>query len=472
MPERFPTPRVSIDATMVPHQLLDLCRRIRAAGGKSWLVGGSVRDLLLGYSPKDFDLEVYSIAAEELHQLLEVVGRTEYVGKQFGVQKLWLDGLEIDVALPRTEKKTGSGHCGFSVQCDPALTPEKATLRRDFTINAMMFDPLNETLLDFHHGQQDLQQGILRHVSSAFAEDPLRPLRAMQFAARFRLTLHRKTAALCRSLISEADKLPVSRIWSEWRKWALAGSPSFGLKALKDSGWIECYPALQSLIGCEQDSRWHPEGDVWCHTLQVCDRAADICDRNSDDDGLLRTTLLFASLCHDLGKPATSRVNEHGRISSPGHAEAGVAISKLFLQHIGAPAKYRDLVLPLVKEHITHLHGEPTRRAVRRLADRLEPASITIWEHLVEADASGRHPAPPSRPAEAWLKIAEELQHQHNRPKPILSGKMLIELGHDPGPGMGGVLDAAYQAQLDGVIVDTASAVAWYRDSGACTPCE
>ncbi|WP_232726667.1 CCA tRNA nucleotidyltransferase [Mariprofundus ferrinatatus] len=426
-------------------------------------MGGSVRDMLLGLSPKDFDLEVYGLPAERLELLLNKLGRTETVGRQFGILKFWSNNIEVDVALPRTERKTAGGHCGFAVQTDPLLSPEKASMRRDFTINAMMFDPLTSQILDFHDGKSDLDKGILRHVSPAFAEDPLRPLRAMQFAARFRLTLDKETAELCKALLAEAKNLPPSRIWDEWKKWALSPYPSYGLVALAESGWLTCYPELEAMIGCDQEPHWHPEGDVWKHTLQVVDQAATLCHRRGLNNKT-RKLLLLAALCHDVGKPETSFVNDRGRISSPGHADAGVPISKAFLQKISAPAKLIELILPLVKEHITHLHGKPTERAIRRLAARLEPANIELWEMLVEADASGRFPAPTSRPAHGWLQLAKEMRHEHSKPEPLLTGKTLIGFGLDPGPEMGDILKEAYQAQLDGEIVDHASALGWYRD--------
>ncbi len=448
---------------MLPDALLSVARTMDTAGGRAWLVGGCVRDLLLDITPKDFDLEVYGLDAETLERTLAPLGRTQHVGKQFGVLKLWHRGLEIDVALPRCEKKNGHGHRGFSVHCDPAMQPARATLRRDFTINAMMLDLLNGELLALHNGRRDLEQHILRHVSPAFAEDPLRPLRGMQFAARFRLKLAPETAALCRRMLDEAHTLPASRIWIEWRKWSHAASPSYGLVALADSGWLALYPELTALQDCPQDPRWHPEGDVWRHTLQVVDQAAGIASRQqlSLSD---REILLFAALCHDLGKPATTVRYENGRIGSPGHSEAGMPLTKSFLQRIHAPRRMAQYVLPMVHDHITHLHGEATPRAVRRLAHRLQPATIELWEMLVEADASGRAPAAPSRPALNWLQMAMDMQQHRNSPSPILSGRLLMKLGLEPGPAMGRLLKQAYQAQLDGVFHDENTALDWCRE--------
>jgi len=233
------------------------------------------------------------------------------------------------------------------------------------------------------------------------------------------------------------------------------------LQALKDSGWIELYPEIQSMIDCPQSPRWHPEGDVWVHTLQVCDQAACIAIRNSLDDATTEY-LLFSALCHDFGKPVCTKSEESG-ISSPGHSEAGIALAERFVCRIGAPARLLEYIRPLVLDHITHLHGNPTPRALRRLAHRLEPANIELWEMLVEADASGRSPAPPSRPALAWLEQARELNHHHSKPDAIVTGKLLLDLGVQPGLGMGELIKEAYLAQLDGAFDDASAALIWLR---------
>jgi len=452
------------DISSLTLALKTVCRRISDCGGRAWLVGGSVRDMLLGHTPKDFDVEVYGLNAGPLMAAVQGLGRCEEVGKQFAVTKLWTNGVEIDLALPRTERKNGEGHRAFDVRPNPLLDEKSASERRDFTINAMMLDPLTGELLDFHGGRSDLEQGILRHVSPAFAEDPLRPLRAMQFAARFQLTLDPATAALCRTLLAEADTLPAARIWEEWRKWAHADYPSLGLEALHASGWLSRYPQLEALIGCEQEEEWHPEGDVWTHTRLVLDAAASVATRYGWT-GKMREIFMFAALCHDLGKPPTTFRHENGRIRSTGHAEAGTEPSTSFLHDIAAPQQLIHHILPLVREHLVHLHGQPTERAVRRLAHRLQPAGIEMWEALVEADASGRPPLPADRPALAWLEQAQEMTVQHVAPKALAKGYMLIEMGLTPGPAMGELLDAAYQAQLDGEFSDTAGARLWLSRS-------
>ena len=450
-----------LTTSKLPQPLLSVCQHVAAAGGKAWLVGGCVRDLLLGLDPKDFDIEAYGLSMEQLEKSLGELGRTGKVGAHFGIIKLWLENLEIDVALPRTEIKTEAGHRGFSIAHDPHLSPEKASQRRDFTINAMMFDPLANRLLDLHNGRKDLENKILRHVSPAFVEDPLRPLRAMQFAARFQLRLDSQTANLCRRVLGEAHTLPAARIWGEWQKWSHAPHPSSGLQTLQDSGWLDTYPDLQKMVDCPQEPRWHPEGSVWQHTLHVCDQAAQLA--SADELGpLVRERLMFAALCHDIGKPASTFIDARKRLRSPGHCQAGVELTEGFLAQIGAPRHLIRHVLPLVREHLVHMHGQPTDRAVRRLADRLAPTNIKLWEMLVRADASGRPPLPPSRPAQAWLERARELKHHKSRPEPILNGNILIRLGIRPGPGMGKLLSEAYSAQLDGQFLDEPSAIAWF----------
>jgi tRNA nucleotidyltransferase (CCA-adding enzyme) len=443
-------------------QLHPILAAIQAAGGEPLVVGGAVRDLLLGYAPKDLDVEVYKLDVERLSAALALFGRIDAVGRSFGVLKLRTPtGQEFDFALPRRESKVGAGHRGFLAAPDPTMTPQEAAARRDFTINAMALTPDGQ-VLDFFGGQADLRDRILRHTTAAFAEDPLRVLRGMQFAARFDMRLAPETAALGRALLLEAPTLALERIWAEWWKWATKGArPSAGLRALEETGWISLYPELVALVGCEQDSLWHPEGDVWLHSLHVVDAAAAIAAR----DGLAgeeRAVLLFAALCHDLGKPATTSHGADGRIRSPGHAEAGIAPTGALLRRIGCPHDIAVQVAPLVREHMVHIGMSVNDRAVRRLALRLAPATVAQWGRLVEADHSGRPPLPPGNPAAEIVALAQQLGTAAGRPEPILKGRDLIDAGiMQPGPKLGEVLRRAYQAQIDGAFATLEEALGW-----------
>ncbi len=277
-----------------PH-IQPILHAIVAAGGRPQIVGGAVRDLLRGEAIKDVDIEVYGLPIDRLVELLGRFGHVDAVGRSFGVLKLRLpDGQEIDIALPRRESKVGAGHRGFMTAPDPTMTPREAAARRDFTWNALALTHTGE-LLDFFGGVADLEAGIIRHTTAAFAEDPLRVLRAMQLAARLDMRLAPETAELCRALLPEAAALAVERIWGEWQKWALKSvNPAAGLQVLIETGWITLYPELVALIDCPQNEAYHPEGNAWKHTLYVCNAAATIAERDRLA-GEERIVLLFAA---------------------------------------------------------------------------------------------------------------------------------------------------------------------------------
>lgn len=444
---------------------------IHQAGGRAYLVGGAVRDMVVGVQPKDLDIEVYGLSAEKLASILSRFGRVEAVGISFGVLKLRTpEGEELDFTLPRRESKSGRGHKGFMVTVDPTMTPKDGASRRDFTINAMMVNLADGSVLDFFGGVEDMQRGVLRHVGSAFADDPLRVLRGMQFAARFGLRIDPETADLCRSLRGEYPTLSRERVWGEWEKWARKGAhPSNGLDVLVQTGWVELYPALNAMINTPQDPIQHPEGDVWAHTKLVCDRAAEIAKRDGIE-GEERVVLMLAALCHDMGKPAVTTCRD-GRVVSPGHAQAGVTIAAEFLRQIGAPAAIIERVCALVGEHMSHLNvaqldQTSQGRFVRRLAHRLGGSGETVpmLLRLIEADNRGRGDGANAVPAEiALISALVEQEALNTPPEPILLGRHLIALGWRPGKEMGRVLRNAFQAQLDGAFHDLDGAIRWVQ---------
>jgi tRNA nucleotidyltransferase (CCA-adding enzyme) len=409
--------------------------RIRALvegeGGRVLFVGGCVRDAMLGRDIRDVDLEVFGLETARVAALLSAHFPCHVVGAAFPVIKL--DGLPLDVATAE----------------DPAQRPEAAALRRDFTLNAMAIDPRDGALVDPAGGKLDLERRVLRHTSARFAEDPLRVLRGMQLVARFDLTPAPETVAVCRGL-SPAG-LPAERVFEEWRKLLLRGVRiSAGLHFLREVGWLAHYPELEALVGCPQDPRWHPEGDVWVHTLHCLDAFAASRSRDPRDDLVVG----LAVLCHDLGKPATTR-EEDGRITSKRHEPLGEALTADFLARLTRDTDLLDRVPRLVGAHLapTHLYEDRERAgdsAIRRLARRV--GSLELLLRVAAADFAGRPPLPPAPfPAGDWLRErARALAVERAAPKPILRGRHLQSMGLAPGPRYRELLDAAYEAQLDG----------------------
>jgi tRNA nucleotidyltransferase (CCA-adding enzyme) len=320
-------------------------------------------------------------------------------------------------------------------------------------------------IFDFFDGVKDLEYGALRATSPAFSEDPLRVLRGMQFAGRFGFVMDSATLQLCRNMMGNYHALPKERVFEEWWKWASKSMrPSMGLDVLVQTGWITLFPQLNDLIGLQQDRRHHPEGDVWTHTKMVCDEAEQITNRDKLDERD-RGVLMFAALCHDLGKATTTQV-EDDRITSRGHDKAGGPLTEMFLDSIGAPKWLKDSVVPLVIEHMAHVHvpeDQLTTRVVRRLANRLSPSTMAMWSRICEADHGGRHPLPRGNPVKAWMKVAEPLQVINDRPRPILMGRHLLALGMKPGVEMGRITKGAFEAQLDGVFDNEEGALAWAK---------
>jgi tRNA nucleotidyltransferase (CCA-adding enzyme) len=453
----------------VPKKVLDLAAAVHAAGGRALLVGGCVRDALMGKQPKDWDLEVYSLEPARLRALLDQFGTVNVVGEVFTVYKL---GADLDISLPRRERKTGRGHRAFVIEGDPTMTVEGATSRRDFTINAILQDPLTGEIIDPFHGQDDLRARLLRAVSAkTFPEDSLRVLRAAQFAARFEFQIDPETVDLCRMI--DLSDLPPERIWGEMEKLLLrAQRPSIGLTWLRELHVIEeLFPEIKALLDVPQDPEWHPEGDVFVHTLLVVDRARELI---ADLPYPKQVSVMLAALAHDLGKPATTELID-GRLRSRGHEEAGVEPTLSFLDKLNLHTldgyDVRAQVVALVRDHLKP--GEYYKKreevgdgAFRRLARKCE---LDLLYRVAKADSLGRNAdwIPPERwydaEAQEWfIKRARELEVEEKAPTPILLGRHLLEMGLEPGPRVGEITRAVYEMQLDGGVrtLDEAKAAA------------
>ena len=431
---------------------------VRAAGGRAFIVGGWVRDRILGLDSKDIDIEVFGVPSERLRVVLESLGPVETVGESFQVLKAG----DIDVSLPRRESKSGQGHKGFHVSGDPTMSTVDAARRRDFTINAISWDPLSEEYLDPFGGRDDLEHKRLRAVdATSFPDDSLRVLRAVQFAARFNLEPDADLRVLCRSI--PLDDLPAERVWGEVEKLLFATRPSTGFALALDLRVIEqLFPELHALVGCPQEPDWHPEGDVWVHTLQVIDQT------RTRLGGLPRPqqiALMLGAVCHDLGKPSTTAFID-GRIRSMNHEEFGVQPTETVLDRLNVHSiggyDVRRQVIGLVAQHLKPGMWFKTRDEVgdgafRRLSQKVDLKLLAL---LAKSDCMGREPGLFNCQAMDWfLERARALGVEHRPPAPILLGRHVLALGVEPGPRVGHILKAVYEQQLDGVVATLEEAI-------------
>ena len=431
-------------------------------GWRAYIVGGFVRDKVLGIESKDIDIEMFGPAGyAELAAFAAQFGTVNEIGQSFNVIKIHVPDEEpIDLSLPRRDIKINSGHKGFLAIHDGTLSLRAASERRDYTFNALFLDPLTDRIFDFHNGISDLHARRLRHVGHQFAEDPMRVLRGMQFCGRFDLTADSGTVALCRSLYSEYETLSPDRIYDEWEKWCLKSvRPSRGLVFLHRTGWIRHYPALSALLRLPQDERHHPEKSAWRHTLQCVDRVALL---SHPDD---RLYLMFAALLHDVGKPQTTIIYPDGRITTHGHDKIGAEIAIDFLDSIRVSVRTADIVSNLVREHMTFTaHSDPTPRTVRRLAVRLSPATIRQFVTLVRCDLTSRGSLQRDLSfLDTVTEIAANERCAESAPEPLVKGRHLIALGLRPGPHFTPILSVALNAQLDGTFSDIESGIAFIQ---------
>lgn len=429
-------------------EVLKVCQAVQDAGGRAMLVGGWVRDYLLGSQSKDFDIEVYGLEPSRLRAVLETIASVNTVGEQFSVYKLAFKSqdegrFEIDVSIPRRESKSGRGHRGFVIEGDPQMTFEEAARRRDFTINAILYDPLTDETVDPFGGARDLSQQVLRAVAAdTFIDDSLRVLRAVQFAARFEMTVDPQTVELCRTI--DLTDLPRERIWGEVEKLlTFANQPSIGLACALELGVLDkLFPEIRALADSRNDH-------LFAHTKRSLDEAVKLTGDLSKEK---RVTVMLAALCHELGKPVAEIAGDEDKVI----IEATVEQTRSVMDRLGlytiAGYDVRGQVTALLREHLRprefyrHL-DQTTDGDFRRLAQRVE---IDLLYRLSKACALADKS---STIAQDWfIEKARALRVEHGPPAPLLQGRHLLEAGIAPGPQMGETLRRIYDLQLDGRI--------------------
>ncbi len=441
--------REEVAATDVGRRILEIAARLVREGGRAVLVGGVVRDGLLGEAVKDLDVEVFGLTRERLEAVLGEFGEVITVGQAFGVWRV--AGLDVDFSLPRRDNKVAPGHRGFEVECDPNLDFAEAARRRDVSVNSMGIDLATGELLDPHGGLRDLSVGLLRATDpSTFGEDPLRALRVAQFAARFDFAVDDDLYEICSGF--DLGELPGERILEEFRKLLSKGrKPSLGFEFLRASDLLSQFPEIAALVGVVQDPEWHPEGDVYIHTLMALDRA--VAFREAVGEHAL--AMMFGVLCHDFGKPATTQTVD-GRIRSLGHEAAGLEPTRAFLDRLCASNELHGQVERLVADHLApavFFEQGATARAYRRLARKHGEVGLplTVLEAVARADhfgrttedaVAGRFPG-----GDHFLEQAAALEVASEAPRDVVQGRHLIARGLEPSPEFGRILERCRDLQ-------------------------
>lgn len=422
----------------------EIAQKVKHYGGEAYFVGGFVRDALMKRENKDIDMEVHGVAPETLEKILDSIGKRISIGESFGIYAL--KGCGLDIAMPRKENVTGKGHRDFDVFTDPFLGTEKAAKRRDFTINALMQNVLTGEIVDHFGGRRDLENGIIRHVNSeSFTEDPLRVLRAAQFSARFGFTVAEQTLGLCRTI--DLSFLSKERVYGEMLKALLkAPKPSVFFEVLRETNALSVwFPELQSLVGVPQNPKYHPEGDVWTHTMMVLDAAARCREKVIYPEGYMLT-----ALCHDFGKAICTEIVK-GELHAYGHENKGLPLIEEFLRRITTDKKLKKYVL-----NMTALHMKPNTLAsvgasVKSTNKMFDSSAVALdLVYIAAADDEGKGDTGEFVSNTPFL--LERLNiYNETMSKPYVMGKDLIEAGLVPDSNFSEILSYAHKLRLAGV---------------------
>ena len=451
----------------LPKILYTISKELFTKNAKAIIVGGSVRDHFLKLSIKDYDIEVYGLETmEALEEILSQYGSVNLVGKSFGVLKFQYEGEEYDFSFPRRESKVGAGHRGFDIEVDGSLDFKTAAKRRDFTVNAVGYDIEEKAFIDPFGGLEDIKQKQLRHINDeTFIEDPLRVYRAVQFCARFGFTLSSETQLLCKEMVIKGmlEELPKERVYIEWTKLLLkAPRPSLGFKLMRELGILERYfPELYTLIGVPQSPKWHPEGDVWVHTMMTVDEMALLRTENEK----YNLKMMFAILCHDLGKAVSTAVEDEGSIRSIGHEKTGLELTKTLMYRLMDEHDFIESLLPLVEHHLKPSQfyaANSGSKAIRKLATKVNIEELVV---VSKADFLGRtteEALTRDYKAGEWLlKKASELNVKSKPLERLVQGRDLIDLCLEPSPQFKAIIDEVYELQLEGSVSTKDEALAY-----------
>lgn len=434
---------------------------VNKVGGSSFYVGGYVRDDILGIPNKDIDIEIHNIEPNVLENILKQFGNIEKrtVGNNFGIYNI--NRFNLDISLPRKEMAIGKGHKDFDIIVDPYLSLKESAKRRDFTTNALMKNILTGEIIDYYGGLDDLKKGIIRHIDdNTFAEDPLRVLRACQFAARFDFDIATETIELCKNM--DISTLPKERVAGELTKALIKGNkPSIFFNSLYEMKQTEWFKEVFDLKDVKQDTVYHPEGDVYEHTMSVIDEASTLFPTGIDNPDRYLPFMLSA-LCHDFGKLNTTKINNKGRICAINHEKTGIPLANDFLDRIYNNKGFTRYIDNMIEFHMkahSCFNNKAKIKSTNLLFDKL--LYPTDFIHLAYADSIGHNIQKLDNKQfnmflgkamrENEFLINRYFNYKDRKSQPHITANNLIELGLKPSPLYKEILNKSWNLHLKGV---------------------
>lgn len=422
----------------------EIAFHVKKNGGRTFFVGGCVRDLILGVECKDIDIEVHGISPSVLEQIIDRFGEKITIGVSFGIYNI--KGHSIDIAIPRKESLRGTGHKDFDVIVDPFVGTQNAAIRRDFTINSLMQDVLTGEIIDHFNGINDLKNHKIRHVcEKTFIEDPLRVLRACQFAARLNFSVSIDTIELCKTM--DLSKIPAERVVEELKKALLkSNKPSIFFETLRKMDQLDYwFKEVKDLIGVEQNPHFHQEGDVWTHTMMVLDVATKYRDKVNNPFGFM-----LSALTHDFGKPSSTKII-NGVIHSYCHEINGIEVAKNFIKRLTNENELIKYVLNMTEYHMKPnilAFGNASIKDSNMMFDlSVDPLGLIF---LAISDSQGMILDHPYVSHENFLLKRLEIYNEYME-RPYVTGKDLIKAGLTPSINFSEILDYAHTLRLDGI---------------------
>ena len=425
-----------------------IVRRLREKGFSAYLVGGCVRDLLLGIQPKDWDIAT-DARPEEIQKLFR---KTIPVGAKFGVVIVRLRGKNYEVATFRRDLEYKDGRHPKGVEF---AGPREDALRRDFTINGMFYDPIEDKILDFVGGKKDLKKGIIRAIGEPeqrFEEDKLRMLRAVRFSARFKFPIEPKTKSAIKKLAPKILEVSPERIREELIQIFTQKNPDLGLELMDELGLLEpILPEVSAMKGVPQPPQFHPEGDVFTHTKLML--------------GLMKKPspeLAFAVLLHDIGKPQT--ISFEDRIRFNNHTVVGAEMAEQILRRLRFSNQQIKIITSLVRDHLKFMEVKKMRESTLKKFLLSENFDLHLELHRLDCLASHKDLSSYRFVKKKLEEFKEELEKQKKKPKRLITGDDLIAMGLKPGPIFREILSAVEDAQLEGKIKTRKHALEWVKE--------